>query len=103
MVVEGLMACMDPSGIPRLNLEEVGLPSEDTIDAVALLQWRPGKNGGCVTDRDEAISVFVMKKGKVHSQASPSAMLSHHHHLENQPFSLNQRTSIVRWRNAVRN
>lgn len=70
-VVEGLMACMDPSGIPRLNLEEVGLPSEDTIDAVALLQWRPGKNGGCVTDRDEAISVFVMKKGKVHSQASP--------------------------------
>lgn len=65
------MACMDPSGIPRLNLEEVGLPSEDTIDVGGPVTVETGKNGGCVTDRDEAISVFVMKKGKVHSQASP--------------------------------
>lgn len=48
MVVEGLMACMDPSGIPRLNLEEVGLPSEDTIDAVALLQWRRVRMGAAL-------------------------------------------------------
>lgn len=55
-----------------------------------LLQQRLDKNEGCVADRDEPVTIIIMKKKYVLKPVSLRAMLSHHQ-LENQPSSLHQR------------